>query len=165
MTGCYGFTTEHNGVAYLPNFLCFNNIWGGILGLNLYLIEDAPQPKNAYPWMLPLPQKFTNGTDTLIVDGRNFNFHKEYPTSPDMDAAIGRAMEQLFPHKLDSSNGLATGIVKVGNMSAALQLYMDESYKLDITTSSITITADEIYGAYRALETLSQLMMFDHDKG
>ena len=53
------------------------------------------------------------------------------------------------------------------NTDVPLQLDMDESYTLAVPAdgSNITITAATVYGAYHALQTLSQLISFKFDTG
>lgn len=53
--------------------------------------------------------------------------------------------------------------ITVASDSSNLQLGIDESYSLSIAAASSngTISSNTIYGAMRALETLSQLIDFD----
>ena len=90
-------------------------------------------------------------------------------THPDVVAAFSRYTELTFPHPVPSEDIATTAAVSgcavtVNNMTQKLQLETDESYTLDISAAgACTITAETYVGALRALETFSQLVMFDFD--
>ena len=70
----------------------------------------------------------------------------------------------FFPHVAQGSGGIVSAQVNVANVNVPLQLNVDESYTLSVPTSGgITITANTVYGAYHAMQTLSQLITFDFD--
>lgn len=83
--------------------------------------------------------------------------------SPDLQAAIGRYTALMLPHGA-AEPGAATSVsVAVLRVAREMTQTTDESYTLGIPASggAITIRANTTIGAYRALETLSQLVEFN----
>eukprot|EP01059_Diplonema_ambulator_P022939 TRINITY_DN382_c0_g3_i1.p1 TRINITY_DN382_c0_g3~~TRINITY_DN382_c0_g3_i1.p1 ORF type:complete len:505 (+),score=168.63 TRINITY_DN382_c0_g3_i1:79-1593(+) len=117
---------------------------------------------SADPMIWPLPASYTNGSSLIGIDGSSFTF-KATTASADLTAAFARYTARTFPHRPMVTSGIATATVAVQNPAAELQLGVDESYTLSVTQSGISITAATQFGAYYAMETLSQLVIFDFD--
>eukprot|EP01060_Flectonema_neradi_P030945 TRINITY_DN458_c0_g1_i18.p1 TRINITY_DN458_c0_g1~~TRINITY_DN458_c0_g1_i18.p1 ORF type:complete len:520 (+),score=132.37 TRINITY_DN458_c0_g1_i18:61-1560(+) len=114
----------------------------------------------ADPNIWPLPRQYTNGTVTVTVDpGLSFTGTQ----SADLTMAYGRYKEQLFPHTGAQAGSLKSCQVTVADGSAKLVLGADESYTLDVSATGCKITAKTQFGAYHAMETLSQLVVFNFD--
>ena len=116
----------------------------------------------ADPNIWPLPQSYSNGTATATVSP-TFAFKAAGTPSADLQAAMARYTELIFSHRVSATGGIASASVTVANDAADLQLGVDESYTLDVSTSEIVITAKTQFGAYYAMETLSQLIVFNYD--
>lgn len=162
---CAGFTTE----GILKNASCLANIQYGPEWqvYNLYILETTPQTwPNYAPYIWPLPQQYSMGSANISVNSLGFYFLPNV-TSTDLNNAIPRFTKTMFPH-LSRSVGPASidGVhINIANTSVPLQLYADESYTLSIPANAgyIVINAGSVYGAYHALETLSQLIQFSYD--
>lgn len=110
------------------------------------------------------------GTTNLTVDSTSFKFSGA--THPDVVAASARyagADSLMFPHPVpagqvaDASASLSECTITVKNDTKILQLETDESYTLKVAAAGCTIEAETYVGALRAMETLSQLIMFNFD--
>ena len=120
----------------------------------------------ADPNIWPLPKAFKNGTTLLHVDPTSFTFEGGASPSADLTAAFARYTAQMFTHRVETVSGASVSkvTVSVKNDKAALQLGVDESYTLEVgADASVAITAETQFGAYHAMETLSQLVTFDFD--
>lgn len=121
---------------------------------------------------------FTFGQDSLSIAPLKFEVVGGGHIAT-LDAAFSRYASIMFPHampkkKYGKGNHVTTVQVKVVDPSEAYpQLSTDESYTLDIPSvadveqghaSSITITANTVYGALHGLESLSQIVVFDYDE-
>jgi len=132
--------------------------------------HQPPPPPSAvnFPPIWPYPSLFSNGSTLVAVNANAFKFAAT-TASADLNSAFARFQPMFFPHRSSAvaeSNGvLSSVIVTVANVNVQLQLESDESYVLDIPAdgSTITITAPTVYGAYHALQTLSQLIVFNFD--
>jgi hypothetical protein len=141
--------------------------------------ELAPQPPYAHAEfscshpLLSLDcgaaKSATMGATNLTVDSTSFAFSGA--THPDVVAAFARyagADSLMFPHPVpktqgDADAGLSGCTVTVKNDTQILQLETDESYTLKVAAGGCTIEAETYVGALRAMETLSQLVMFNFD--
>eukprot|EP00056_Hartaetosiga_gracilis_P011549 m.175691 g.175691 ORF g.175691 m.175691 type:complete len:608 (+) comp13519_c1_seq3:29-1852(+) len=167
-SGCGGFNTH----GWIKKSDCGDNL-ATQLSVDLYLLKSTPQPPPPpppppsvnWPPVWPLPKQHSNGTTTIAVDANTFNFNG--PTSKDLSNAFARYMSLIFAHKQKSKPSIAISSVEVSvsNLTTPLQWGVSEEYTLNIPSdgSPITISADTVYGAYHALETLSQLITFDFD--
>ena len=92
----------------------------------------------------------------------------------DLLGAFQRAKSNIFTHGTGSDYGrrasaTAQLVVKVHDPSAELQAGVDESYELSIESVDevqppvISLTSKTQFGLYHALETLSQLIVYDFD--
>jgi len=135
---------------------------------SLELLEQGEQPK-----IWPLPLEVSSGARSVAVSpaiGLTGDI-----TSAQVQAAFARLKENtvdVHPLPPQASEGDLTEIsVSIVDAKAALQLYVDESYELSIPgvvegvrgPNAITISAQTVFGAVHALETLSQLIEFDFD--
>ncbi|KAJ9454645.1 Beta-hexosaminidase 1 [Diplonema papillatum] len=114
----------------------------------------------AAPNIWPVPMTYSFGTSTVQVSQPGFKFTTTTP-STDLTNAFARYTEHYFPHTTSSTAGISEVTVTVSAPSTELQLGVDESYNLSVTTSAIAISAVTQFGAYHAMETLSQLIVFD----
>ena len=132
-----------------------------------------------YSPLLPSPAHSTNGSATLRVSpslsvtvGGSMNIKKGV-----LAGAVARAKSTIFawgakvsPAKVDTVTIAALHIVvrDPDDSAASLQLGMDESYTLDVTTTATpvaTLTANSTWGALRGLETLTQLIDYAQSEG
>ena len=135
--------------------------------------------------MCAQPQSFSIGAELTNVG--KFKYSSTNGNVKTLDDAFERYNSIIFPHALnadddDNSSRNSTPSLPVvevtvtveDNSEAHPQLETDESYTLavpsettneDSSSESITITAQTIYGALRALETLSQLVQYDFEAG
>ena len=84
--------------------------------------------------------------------------------SPELTAALARASARLFPFGAGAeprAGALALAAVDVRGGGAPLGLGADESYVLAASGGGIAITAGSHWGALHALETLTQLVLFN----
>ena len=144
--------------------------------VDLYVIETTPQPPPAppasnFPPIWPSPKAFTNGSSVVTVDAANFKLLGDVPKS--VATRFLQIAENMFSHTVGPSTAVASAgaitgaTIAVADPSAVLQLGVAESYTLSIPTTgnNIAITAQTVFGAYHALETLSQLVTFNFDAG
>ncbi|XP_019151420.1 PREDICTED: beta-hexosaminidase 1 [Ipomoea nil] len=125
-----------------------------------------------YLW--PLPSEFTSGNDILTVDPNlSLSVSGNGGSSVIVKEAFERYKHIIFKHgsKLAGSGDydIKQLSVTVHSDSEELQLGVDESYTLLVAKSNersivqgISIEANSVYGAVRALETMSQLCVFDY---
>eukprot|EP01133_Synstelium_polycarpum_P004107 gene4107-4794_t len=115
----------------------------------------------AGPHIIPQPQEMTFGNVNLTIDPTKFAIETA-SSSPVLAIAIKRYQEiLLFPFGLGTLNdAIYTLQVTVASDNEDLQLGVSENYTLSVTETSMTISADTIYGAMRALETFSQLVTY-----
>ncbi len=99
----------------------------------------------------PLPQQYTNGSDTVTVCSSNFSFKLNIQSSI-LDNAMLRFSQYLSAAptilkteiitNIISTNEahICSGIIKIHNTNNTLSLNTNESYSLSIQRSSITIS-------------------------
>ena len=99
---------------------------------------------------------------------RNVEFVTKGPNVKTLTAAYERYKVLMFPHATqEGSSGMISIVqVEVEDLSENYpQLETDESYELSVSTDGAAIiSAKTVYGALRALETFSQLVIFDYDQ-
>lgn len=115
------------------------------------------------PFIWPLPKSYTRGTATVVVNPVGFEFRAAGDgASADLQAAFARYTAQYFPRRTPSADGGISAVeVTVTNDTAALQLGVDESYTLTVSAGGAAIRAATQFGAYHAMETLGQLIVFN----
>ncbi|KAJ4457813.1 putative Beta-hexosaminidase subunit A1 [Paratrimastix pyriformis] len=127
----------------------------GLFGLGLCSVKTL--------W--PLPTTVQVGGQEVLVS--NFTCLQTNVQSDVIAEACDRYNRWIFPvaatnfKLLDSSNAIGQVAINVQSNDFDLQLGIDESYSLAITTSGVKINAGTIYGALHALETLSQCIDYD----
>ncbi|KAI9303584.1 glycoside hydrolase superfamily [Cunninghamella echinulata] len=133
------------------------------------------------PWIWPLPQHWEKGDQTLAI-GRSLQF--DYPRKNDiLKQAIKRYQDHLFynkdnfpmiPYNWSTSHQSKGTIKKViiqlqDPNDLNLSMTTEESYELAIPTADVDnkkkkntvyIQAKNVFGALRALETLSQIIQW-----
>ena len=121
------------------------------------------------PFIWPAPKDFSNGATTLSVDGSNCKIFQ--PTSKSvpktLQAAFARYCDLTFPHIASSARTPA----EISSLSVTWsdpdeshpQIDTDESYSLELSSTSSKLSANTIYGVMRGLETFSQLVVFDFE--
>ncbi len=122
----------------------------------------APQFDNR---LLPQPASL-KATGGAFLLGANFSVHVEGVSDPRLEAAIGRALARLktrgdlvLPQAApgrDSSPALTVHVRSTGAAVPAAEV--DESYRLRVTASAISLDAPTTIGAIRGLQTLLQLV-------
>ena len=133
------------------------------------------------PLVWPRPTAISVGNSSLIVSP-SLAFRATTPCS-DLSAAFTRTLDLIFANGMpyfsnDPTNPASSGMTKgypllqsvqvtVEDVTIPLQLGVNESYTLTlpIDGSPGLITAATVFGAYAALQTLSQLISFDYDEG
>ena len=94
------------------------------------------------------------GVDSDVLDDA-FDRYREIFRTPGMHLAY--EWEVSAPEELlEDTNRVRRVLVYVQNSDQSLDLYTDESYSIRISSPDVTIEAQTVYGALRALETLSQ---------
>lgn len=130
-------------------------------------VKSGVGSSNAFPPVWPIPAMFTNGTGIAVIDATSLVYQAAGAKSPQLDKAWARFMLRTFPHSTtappSNANPITVVQINVKDVTAPLQLYVDESYTLTVTQTQILINAPTLFGAYHALETLSQLIGFDFD--
>jgi hexosaminidase len=165
--GCGGFNYPH---GILKKTDCLSKM--ATSTVDLYLVEDKPQPPPPppaanFPPVWPIPAKFVNGTSALTVSPKLvFDCQQKVGM---LDRAFARYQASMFPHEAApaSKDGALLSTVNVAVTStdeSHPQLETAEDYTLDIGIDGKTsITASTVYGVLHALETLSQLVVFDFE--
>lgn len=123
-----------------------------------------------YPPVWPAPASYISGESTVSVS-MDLTFTGDIDNKDVSDAISRYQRWWLFPHlpslgsKARTADADLTEVqVSIANASAELQLYVDESYQLEVPVSgAIQLTAATQVGFFRGLETLSQLIVFDFD--
>eukprot|EP01063_Lacrimia_lanifica_P026394 TRINITY_DN3551_c0_g1_i1.p2 TRINITY_DN3551_c0_g1~~TRINITY_DN3551_c0_g1_i1.p2 ORF type:complete len:512 (+),score=167.02 TRINITY_DN3551_c0_g1_i1:70-1605(+) len=115
------------------------------------------------PMLWPLPQQVASGSDTVVIAADAFDFQPASSPSQELQDAFGRYKAQYFKRRAPAppAAAVAAATVAVDNDAADLQLGVDESYTLKVSADGIAITAKTQFGAYHAMETLSQLIIFN----
>eukprot|EP00759_Apiculatamorpha_spiralis_P047501 PhF_6_TR43148/c0_g1_i1/m.66038/K12373/HEXA_B; hexosaminidase len=154
---CFGFNTR----GELKGRHCWDHV-DTHLNTELHVLHSKPRSASQVVPFWPAPQTATQGSGVVTLDSNSFVFLG--PQSADLKAAFKRYQLLMFPHTGKAPEGsLTSATVMVKNLNVPLQLYVDESYTLDISPTGISLTANTVYGAYHGMETLSQLVVFNFD--
>lgn len=118
--------------------------------------------------LLPVPSSVTMGSGFLVLDTA---FRASITGFRDarLERAVQRTMRRLearmavaLPRPIGAAAPAKGLIVRVERASPAVPaLDEDESYRLDVTTATATLSANTVVGAIRGLETLLQLHQMD----
>ena len=131
-------------------------------------VASLADPIAPNPPIVPAPQSYKNGSNTIVVDGAHIKLTTATPSVP---ALLQRAFERFkartFEHQPNSKpppqDSISVLHIQVTNDTAPLQLGVEEGYTMDVRNPEVKITAATLFGAYHALETLSQLIGFNFD--
>lgn len=131
--------------------------------LVLFLLAAAAAA--AFPPIWPIPQSFTNGSQTVALNPVGFALTMPCATSQDLAAGFQRFLLNAFPHAASKPTGASINHVSVclANNTVPLQLGASENYTLSVTPTQISISCYAVYGCYHAFETLSQMTSFSFD--
>ena len=139
----------------------------GLLAAALLLAGAAAQ--------VPLPASMSSGSGVRQL-GAELAFTVSSGDSEDLQAAVARYRSLIYAHGAPTSSRssshdaaaspLTTVEIAIKQIVKAMELGTDESYSLSVPAAgAVSIEANTTIGAYRALETLSQLVEFDFDAG
>jgi len=135
----------------------------------IFVKQPGPSPP-VQPLLWPLPRWFKNGLENLPISSPLVI--KPNISSTILDKAIDRYQHLIFgdidqernsPDAIFDRTPVSLCTIGVFSSDQSLQMETDESYLLTVDNYSIAITSKTIYGAIRALETLSQLIVYDFD--
>ncbi|KAH9598019.1 Glycoside hydrolase family 20 [Trypanosoma melophagium] len=120
----------------------------------------------AFPPVWPMPQNYTNGTETVVIDGANMRLFSKCGSSEKLTSSFDRFVKRTFTHRRgepgEGVRAVSVVAVCVRNVSVPLQLGVSEAYRLSASVDGIMVECEEIYGCYHGLETLSQLISFNY---
>lgn len=133
-----------------------------LLLLVAFALCDVLSP---FPPIVPFPTNFTNGTDVAVFDAANVTLVVDGAAAQVLQRSFDRFLSRTIVHVAAACAGrcLSRIHIQVADPVAELQLGVDESYSLLITGEAVEITSGTVFGAYHALESLSQLVFFDPD--
>ncbi|EFA83915.1 beta-N-acetylhexosaminidase [Heterostelium album PN500] len=115
------------------------------------------------PLIVPQPQQMTFGTQTLQLNPLKFQIYCP-SKSPVLASAIKRYSDLFFLYGNGAPSTAPAAIlnIKVISNSDSLYLGVSENHTISLVAAySLLITADTVYGAIRALETVSQIIQYD----
>ncbi|GAM26655.1 hypothetical protein SAMD00019534_098300 [Acytostelium subglobosum LB1] len=125
--------------------------------------QPGPTPQAIGPFLVPYPQHLQQGEVTLPVDPKQFTIATT-SSSQILKINIQRYQKLFFsagPAQQHTSAVAALTLnINVASDNEDLFLGVDESYSIVANSHELTITANTVYGAVRALETFSQLITF-----
>lgn len=132
------------------------------------LLAAFTAPVDASLPLWPMPQVVDDAGATFTLDASNFTFSASSASSDTLQRAFQRYQAimrypPLVPQGSTQQAGALSGAivssatVAVRDSNVPLTLHVDESYALTVAAPTCTITANTVWGALRALETLSQL--------
>ncbi len=126
--------------------------------------QTPPSSQAAQINVMPLPAKVRTGSGELVVS-QGFSVAIEGAQDPRLDRAVRRFLGNLSFQTgvplglLPSNGGKATLTVRADRASKPVpELGEDESYTLDVNSSSATLTAPDTLGILHGLETFLQLV-------
>ncbi len=123
----------------------------------------APPSDETLGRLWPRPTSAT-GCDSSYVDVSAVSLNTS--NDPIVIAAFDRMVSNTFPAGVESQRGVVLQVsIYVADSSDELALQTDESYRLVIDAPSVRIEAATMYGAMYGLETLSQLIQSNDERG
>ena len=131
------------------------------------LLVVVPTAATALLNIWPSPLEITTGNVTTSIGGHVGSvFFTMEGDSKLLSQAFDRYATLTFPHVSHSgSSGILSLKVVVEDLDESHpQLGVDESYKLDVSTSGATLTSKTVWGALRGLETFSQIVSFNFEE-
>ena len=142
-----------------PAILCF---------LLFLMVPFAPAQSPNSLSLMPMPSHIMQAQGQLKVDS-NFTVALEGYKDARLELARDRFLKTLsrqtgIPYHTEPTEGSATLVVKTSAASRPVQsVGEDESYKLEVTPSSATISAPNPLGAMHGLQTFLQLVTITPD--
>lgn len=127
------------------------------------MIPHAPAQKAGSLSLMPMPSHISQGQGQLKVDS-NFTVVLEGYKDARLELARKRFLKTLsrqtgIPYHTEPTEGSATLTVKTSADSKPVQsVAEDESYRLEVTPASATISAPNSLGAMHGLQTFLQLV-------
>ncbi|CAH9065387.1 unnamed protein product [Cuscuta europaea] len=161
-------------MAVLSSFHCCLLFFLFIALVNSRKLKLRTELDESLTYLWPLPSEFTSGNETLTVDPNiSLSLTGNGGSSVIVKEAFERYKNIIFKHgsKVSTSGDydIKQLSVIVHSDNEELQLGVDESYTLMVAkvnehsvVPGISIEANSVYGAVRALETMSQLCAFDY---
>ena len=133
-------------------------------------LHAQPQPQPPPLWPLPSSSSSGGGSPRVLGGGAGaLSFSATSGDSDELQLAIARYTAIIFArggHTAAAAAGPTVCRISVAHPVKALGMGTDEGYSLRVPASGdVTINATTTIGAYRALETLSQLIAYDFDHG
>jgi hexosaminidase len=138
--------------------------------LLIVLIQSRPQDHPSTPdfksggLVWPQPATIIQTNNVFTINPSTFNFTLAGQNSSLLQRALQRYQKLCFPITTNPIYPweLANQTLKVSVLEASetdqIQFGVDESYILEVTTSNWILTAANVFGAIRGLETFSQLI-------
>ncbi|KAK8805406.1 hypothetical protein WA158_002062 [Blastocystis sp. Blastoise] len=112
----------------------------------------------------PYPNSVTFGNNNITIDNYSVTLSLTTPCQ-DFEDSYKRFLSTTFMHKarLTQGNDIKKIIVEILEPNASLQYGVNESFYLNIPKDGnpVKISSQTVFGAYYALNTLSQLIEFD----
>lgn len=157
--GKKGFKTRRMTFKYA--FLLFAALW----------VATLADPIMPYPPIVPAPRGYWNGSDTIIVDAAHLKVVTPTSRVPALlQGAFERFKARTFVHEPNANtnntptaDSIGSLYIQIANDTTPLQLGVEEGYTMDVRAPQVRIISPTLYGAYHALETLSQLIGFNFD--
>jgi hexosaminidase len=132
----------------------------------LFLATSPLVPPVPEVLLFPEPKELSLGARPVSIESKSFNFVEVGASSPILARAFERYRSLIFAwDPIDGEQApdqsYAVNIV-VRNKSDVLQLStMNEEYELTVNDTCGFINATSLWGALRAIETFSQLVLYD----
>ncbi|EFA83914.1 hypothetical protein PPL_02984 [Heterostelium album PN500] len=124
----------------------------------------SQEPVYIGPNIVPFPQVLNTGSSVLAVNPNTFSITTD-SSSQILGINIKRYQKLFFPFGMVKSNAPALNLVVITKSdSEDLFLGIDESYSIVANNKQLTINANTVWGAVRALETFSQLIQWNPDQ-
>ena len=130
---------------------------------------------NSYP-LWPQPKEFSLGSARLQINGDHFSFEQMQDVKSSLLERGLRRYEALIVGDSPFSPAPSTPLLSTCGVqvlsvlpedqeAASLDVGNDESYSLRLTSSECLVQAQTVWGALRALETLTQLLVRQDAQG
>eukprot|EP01084_Bolivina_argentea_P049470 90973_1 len=144
-----------------------NNFWMKlIVHLMVYILVT-----HAVPTLWPIPQLFTNGTETVeLCNYNNIKIESNLPSSTILNNATDRFLvylknaptsftkKPMYKRNKSSNQCLSQILVHINSSDTELSITTNENYTLSINSTMVYIQSGTVYGSVYAFVTLSQLI-------